>query len=91
MVIAGTGYDSHQGPSPYTLPDGQSNTTDSHVVGDFGWMVGHTGPVWVFRDTVNVEEFHDTRINKHTVRAEQLAAVAWRGCRQVAALADLGC
>ena len=91
MVIAGTGYDTHQGPSPYTLPDGSTDTTDSKVVGDFGWMVGHSGPVWVWRGPLETVEFIDTRTNIATVRAEQLAMVIWKGCRQVGGLMDLGC
>jgi hypothetical protein len=92
LVIAGTGYDTHQGPANYVRPDGKVDNTDSLVVGDFGWMVAHSGPVWVWRDgKVEIIENFDTKLNRMTVRAQQSAAVVWRGCRQVAALADLGC
>ena len=47
--------------------------------------------MWVWRDTPRTEAVVDAKLNRVFVRAEQEAAVIWHGCRQVGALADLGC
>jgi len=91
QVIAGAGYEGRVGPPSYTLPDGTVDTIDSRVGPGFSWIVGHSGPAYVWEGESRTEFSMDTGTNRAIATAEVEAAVLWSDCRQVGALADLSC